>query len=169
MAQDAPDKRNNPGYNTWKHSSKLSSSSADTTPVACQVLEEVPVDDIRTNHNEIISIITEINNHIVDERYDPEIHNTNNIEGRSIPFVGLDEIEYNPGLFSRTALNFDYGGKSNFVRAIEVGLAADIYVKPIEIMAYEDPHQFFITAFVGLEFGGRKYDGENKDNSINLE
>jgi len=109
------------------------------------------------------------NNHIVDERYDPEKHNTNNIVGRSIPFVGLDELEYRPGLFLRTALNFDYGGRSNFIRAIEVGLAADIFVKPIEIMAYEDPHRYFVTAFVGLEFGGRKYDGETKENSINFE
>ncbi len=109
------------------------------------------------------------NTNYVDERYDPEKHNSNNIEGRSNPFIGLDELDYHPGLFLRAALNFDYGGKSNNVRAIEVGIAADVFVDPVVIMAYEDPHQYFLTAFVGIEFGGRKYDGETKENSINLE
>lgn len=109
------------------------------------------------------------NNNITDERYDPEIHNTNNILGRSMPFVGLDEMKYHPGLFLRSALNFDYGGRSNSVRAIEVGFAADIFVDAIPIMAYEDPHQYFVTAFVSFQFGGRKYDGETKENSINFE
>ena len=109
------------------------------------------------------------NNNVVDEKYNPEIHNTNNIVGRSMPFVGFDEIKYHPGLFLRTALNFDYGGRSNSVRAIEVGFAADIYVDAIPIMAFEDPHQYFLTAFVGLEFGGRKFDGETKENRAEFE
>lgn len=109
------------------------------------------------------------NDNVVDEKYDPEVHNTNNILGRSIIFVGLDETVYHPGLFLKTALNFDYGGRSNSVRAIEVGFAADIFINSIPIMAYEEPHQYFVTAFVAFQFGGRKYDGENKDNSINFE
>jgi hypothetical protein len=109
------------------------------------------------------------NNNVVDERYDPEKHNTNNIVGRSILFIGMDELAYHPGLFLRSALNFDYGGRSNTVRAIEVGLAADVFLKSIPIMAYEEPHQYFVTAFVSLEFGSRKYDGETKDNRVNFE
>jgi hypothetical protein len=109
------------------------------------------------------------NDNIIDERYNPEKHNTNNIVGRSTPFVGLDETAYHPGLFLRSALNFDYGGRSNSVRAIEVGLAADIYYEAIPIMAYEEPHQYFLTAFVGIEFGGRKFAGETKENRAEFE
>lgn len=109
------------------------------------------------------------NNNINDERYDPEKHNTNNIVGRSMLFIGMDEMKYHPGVFTRFALNFDYGGRSNSIKSIEVGLAADVFVDPIPIMAYEERHRYFVTAFVGLMFGGRKYDGERKDNNMNFE
>lgn len=104
------------------------------------------------------------NDHIVDEKYDPDIHNTNNIVGKSYPFVGLDQTKYYPGLYLRGALNFDYGRKSHSVRAIEVGLSADIFFQGIPIMAYEDPHRYFLTAFVGLTFGKRKFAGQTKEN-----
>jgi len=109
-------------------------------------------------------LIKKDNQNVVDERYDPDIHSTNNIVGKSYPFVGIDETKYYPGLFLRAALNFDYGGKSSSVRALEVGLSGDIYIEAIPMMAYEEPHQYFLTAFVSLQFGGRKFEGQNKDN-----
>lgn len=109
------------------------------------------------------------NNNVVDERYNPELHNTNNIKGRSMPFIGIDEMQYHPGLFLRTALGFDYGPRTSLVRGLEVGLAADIFAQPVSIMAYEEPNQYFATAFFSLVFGSRKYHGENKDSQIEFE
>lgn len=111
------------------------------------------------------------NGNIVDTKYDPDKHNTNNIHGTSFPFVGIENTKYHPGIFLRGALNFDYAGRSKSVRAIEVGLASDIYFNPVRIMAYEKPYQYFLTAFVGLTFGGRKFHGETKENEgdFNLE
>ena len=113
--------------------------------------------------------IRENNNNYTDQRYDPELHNRNNIVGRSAYYIGLDEIKYYPGLFLRTALNFDYGGKSNTVRAIEVGLAADLFAEGIPMMAFEEPRAYFFTAFVNFEFGSRKFDGQTKDNTEQFE
>ena len=114
-------------------------------------------------------MIRQNNNNITDERYDPESHSRNNIVGRSPFYLGYSEMSYKPGLFVKGALNFDYGGKSNMVRAIEVGLAGDFFAAGIPMMAYEDPRQFFVTAFVNLEFGARKFDGQTRDNAADFE
>ncbi|MEQ8324183.1 MAG: hypothetical protein RIC15_09460 [Vicingaceae bacterium] len=114
-------------------------------------------------------MIRQPNNSITDERYDPESHSRNNIVGRSPFYLGYSEMSYRPGLFLKGALNFDYAGKSNMVRAIEVGVAGDFFATGIPMMAYEDPRQFFVTAFVNFEFGVRKFAGQTKENTPSFE
>ena len=114
-------------------------------------------------------MIRKSNNNVVDEKYDPESHNRNNIVGRSPFYLGYSEMNYKPGLFAKAALNFDYGGKSNMVRALEVGVAGDFFASGIPMMAYEKPRNFFITAFVNVEFGARKFEGQTRENTPDFE
>lgn len=100
-----------------------------------------------------------------DERYDPEIHQQEDIVGRSSFYKGMDEIKYHPGLFLKFAMGFEYSRMSKLVRYMETGIAADLFVEPIELLAYNDPHQAFLTAYVTISFGKKKFAGENKDNS----
>ncbi|MEI9934293.1 MAG: hypothetical protein WDM71_05450 [Ferruginibacter sp.] len=39
--------------------------------------------------------------------------------------------------------------------AIEVGIAVDYYTQKIPLIIFNDPKQFFVSAYVSLIFGGR--------------
>lgn len=90
---------------------------------------------------------------IVTRRYDPAIHDQGDIYGRASFFRGFSEIKLHPGIYSRFALEFDYGNRRESIRAIEVGMAADIFMKKIPIMAFAENRSFFLNLFVGIQFG----------------
>ena len=97
---------------------------------------------------------------LVDEKYDPEIHTPDNIYGKSSYFTGFSDMKYYPGLFVKFALNFEYSGVSNSVKALEAGIALDAFLDKIPIMAMNDNRQFYLTLYFSVLFGGKKYVGE---------
>lgn len=93
------------------------------------------------------------------ERYDPAVHNVQNIYGRASWFKGLGEMKLYPGGFARLGLNFEYSGQTTGIKAIEVGLSMDAYPVVVPIMAELEGvknKQFFFEFYVNLLFG-KKY------------
>lgn len=90
------------------------------------------------------------------ERYDPDKHRFNNIYSRASFLKGLDEIKLYPGLHTKLGLNFEYANNNDVLKAIEVGLTADAFLKEIPIMAFTENRQFYLTLSVNLLYGVKK-------------
>jgi hypothetical protein len=92
----------------------------------------------------------------VEEKYDPgdEWQNTvDHIVGRA-PFTrGMDELKPYPGVFAKTALNFEYAPNHEDIRSLEIGVAFDAYGKKVPIMAFTKNKQFYLSFFITLIYG----------------
>ncbi len=89
------------------------------------------------------------------EKYDPEKHFTENIFGRASFFKGFDKLTPVPGLYFKTGLNFEYGAFDESLKALEVGIAVDAYMKEIPIMAFDKNKSIFISLYLSFHFGSR--------------
>lgn len=117
------------------------------------------------------------------EKYNPEnpcnfLDPVSRIYGASGFFKGLGEVSVLPGLHAKAGIHFDWGAFDEFVKAIEVGIAADVFIKRAPIMVHVDeevinlmdiscPHlvpleeqadpnrPFFINLYVTLHLGKR--------------
>jgi len=93
------------------------------------------------------------------ERYSAENHDKfldrRYIFGASGFSRGLDEITPVPGLHAKAGLRFDWAPFNELVRALEVGLAADVYFRRIPIMLNEQNRFYFVNIYLGVEFGKR--------------
>jgi hypothetical protein len=94
-------------------------------------------------------------NTIDSEKYDPDEHFVENIYGRA-PFTdGLNEIKLHPGAYLKAGLNFEFGQFNTIIRALEAGIMIDGYAIPIPIMAFNDPHYYFLNFYLSIVFGKR--------------
>ena len=103
-------------------------------------------------------IFKTINNGIVtytEEKYNPDKHYLDNIYGRGSFFKGFSEIKINPGLYGRFALNFEFGKNDTKVIALETGVIADFYFKPLQIMALNEGKNFYLNLYIALQLGRR--------------
>lgn len=79
-----------------------------------------------------------------------------NIIGKGSLTKGWNEMTIVPGFQARTALRFDYGRYNEILSAIEVGLHASYYTKPMPMLLDVPEKKFFFNAYVSLSFGKRK-------------
>ncbi|GAB5551453.1 MAG: hypothetical protein Sapg2KO_10440 [Saprospiraceae bacterium] len=85
-----------------------------------------------------------------------------NIFGADSFTTGLSEIKFRPGLHAKGALHFDWGAFDELVKAVEIGIMADVYFQKIPILI-ESPmtpgienQSVFLNLFVNFQFGKRK-------------
>ena len=71
------------------------------------------------------------------EQYDPEIHFSDRIYGRAPWVNGLESLGFNPGITWGQGLSFEFNDERTVTRNLDVGVNADIYVFPVEILAQE--------------------------------
>jgi hypothetical protein len=108
-------------------------------PIYYEVLEDPP----SSPGDKIVSI----------KKFNSNIHTIDDIFGKASFFEGLSESSFSPGLSCKFGLSFEYGLTNTHINAIEVGAMFDIYLKKIELMAFNDPQQFFLSIFVAYRFG----------------
>lgn len=94
--------------------------------------------------------------YITVERYDAQEHFTDNIFGKAPGTRGLDELKVYPGLHTRFGLYFEYANVKDGVKALEAGIATDVYPQKVPIMAVVDNKQVFFTFYLNLMLG-KKY------------
>ena len=92
---------------------------------------------------------------IKDEAYNPAIHNQNNILGRAPVFDGLQDLKLHPGAYAKLGFSFEYGDRTNAIKAIEVGSVVDCFPQAIQTMAYNKAENFFVTLYVAFHIGKR--------------
>jgi len=81
--------------------------------------------------------------------------NQNNIVGRAPVFEGLQDLRIYPGAYGKLGFSFEYGDRSNAIKAVEVGSVIDCFPKAIQTMAYNKAENFFVTLYVAFHFGKR--------------
>lgn len=90
------------------------------------------------------------------EAYNPELHKPEMILGRDTYFRGFNQTTVYPGIHGKVGFNFDYASVSNLVRGIETGLAFDVYLKKIPLMAFVHNQRFFVTGYMSFHFGKKQ-------------
>ncbi|MBR9832176.1 hypothetical protein GYB57_08525 [bacterium] len=90
------------------------------------------------------------------ERATKEIYDQSNIYGRASFMQGIDKLKLEPGIHAKLGLNFEYANDKDVLKAIEVGLAADVFARKIPIMAYSENQQFFLSLSINLLYGVKK-------------
>ena len=104
-----------------------------------------------------VDILDEENNPIVnDMKYDANEHDHFNIKGKASSLLGMNELKFTPGLYSKIGLNFDFASYFDRVLAIEVGMTADIFLKGLPIMALNPKSNFMLSYYITV-FVGKKY------------
>lgn len=102
--------------------------------------------------------IDKFNQPPVDEKYDPEIHNLNNITSRSSWFKGLDEAKIRPGIFGRFGADFNFAALKNGISGGEAGVMLDYYPgNKIEILHLAPAHNFFAALYLQFNLGTKLY------------
>lgn len=89
------------------------------------------------------------------EKYDPSKDDPSNIYGRAPFFDGIGELSFYPGGYVRAGLNFDYANRHNLVKAVEVGVVADVYPTKVPIMAFTPNSQYFVNLYLSFSIGKR--------------
>lgn len=69
---------------------------------------------------------------------------------------GWDDLDFNPGLYVKTSLRFDFGRFNESISALEIGISANGYAKEIQQMALVDPRRIFYQGHIAFIFGRRK-------------
>jgi hypothetical protein len=82
--------------------------------------------------------------------------NPENIIGGTGLTKGWNEIKFNPGVYVKTGLRFDWARFNHVVSALEFGFSFDFYSKKVIQMVDVPGKSFFPTAYISLVFGKRK-------------
>jgi hypothetical protein len=69
---------------------------------------------------------------------------------------GIGEIQFVPGLHAKTALHFDFASSRRNVMAVETGISAEYYTRPIVLMANQDNKPYMLNLFASIQFGRRR-------------
>ena len=91
------------------------------------------------------------------EQYDPELHNKTNIYGRANFLTGINKTKIYPGGYAKFNFSCEFGERYSDVKAIEIGLIADVYPFPVPLMAFNRSNPYFITIYAGLIIGKKWY------------
>lgn len=68
---------------------------------------------------------------------------------------GLNQIEPVPGVHLKSSLDFDWGTKDAFVKALEAGIMLDLYYKRIPVMINKTNRFYQIGLYLAFHFGKR--------------
>ena len=68
---------------------------------------------------------------------------------------GLNQIQPVAGVHLKAALDFDWGSKDEFVKAIEAGIMLDVYYKRLPIMINNSNRFYQAAFFISFQFGKR--------------
>ncbi len=69
---------------------------------------------------------------------------------------GISETQPIPGGHLKLGLNFDWGSRDAFVKAIEAGALIDVYYKKVPVMVNNDTNRMFqLGLYIGFHFGKR--------------
>lgn len=96
---------------------------------------------------------------VAPERYSEANHDKfldkDSIVGAAPIRYGLGKMEPVPGLHIKSGLDFDWGTKDQFVKALEAGVALNLYYKRLPIMVNNSNRFYQIALYLSFQFGKR--------------
>ena len=87
------------------------------------------------------------------ERYNPDIHNRNNIAGKAPGYIGIENTTIYPGGYAKIAFSFDYANRYNGLKGLETGALVDVYPQVLPMMAYNKNQQVFVELYLKFLWG----------------
>lgn len=89
------------------------------------------------------------------ERFDPTnpSQNASLVQGQANFTHGLFETKLEPGLYMRLGLTFDYHQDDSRINAIELGVMADAFRRPVPIIYDVNNPQVFFQVYLNVFFG----------------
>ncbi|MCB9186613.1 MAG: hypothetical protein H6601_07680 [Flavobacteriales bacterium] len=99
------------------------------------------------------------------ERYDPNktdaqgntLHTQENIVGSASPFLGIDKMQFYPGMYGKFGFSFEYARKEKSVRSLEAGVIIDYYIRDVPMMAKIKNDPYYLTFYLAFNFGVKWY------------
>ena len=102
--------------------------------------------------------IDKLNAITVDERYDPTLHNSGNINSRSSWFKGLGEAHFRPGVFAKAGFDFNFSPVREVISGGEFGIFLDYFFTDSVQILYNNPDlNYFTGLYLQFNFGRRLY------------
>ena len=68
---------------------------------------------------------------------------------------GFKDMKFLPGGHLKLGLNFDWAGKDQFIRALEVGVSTNVYYRNVNILIRKDNKPFLLNAYISFQLGKR--------------
>ncbi len=87
------------------------------------------------------------------DKYDASLYNYSNIVGAADYFLGLNEIQVQPGFRGRVSTLIDFAGTRNLIRGIEFSVFGDIFAKPLEIFDLNDNRTLWVGGAIEFLIG----------------
>ncbi len=75
------------------------------------------------------------------------------IAGRASFFEGIDEVKIVPGLYAKCSAMIEYGSNPQELKALEVGVIADGFLRPLDIMKFYNREQIVVSLYASFVFG----------------
>lgn len=88
--------------------------------------------------------------------YDPSVHDRSRILGSGSFFSGFGQSTFVPGAHIKAGLNFELDSYRKGNISVEVGFLAEVYSKPVDMLAYVDNQKVFTSGYLTIFFGGKK-------------
>ncbi len=68
---------------------------------------------------------------------------------------GIDELRLRPGIHGKFGANFSWGNVDHIIKALEVGVMADLFLGQVPIMITEENRPYFLNLYITLQLGKR--------------
>jgi hypothetical protein len=91
------------------------------------------------------------------EQFDENRHNAFNISKPGSFLKGFEEINVQPGIFGKLALNFEYSAEQKSIRSLEIGAVVDGFYKNVEILAFAQNYPIVVSLYLSFQFGKKWY------------
>jgi hypothetical protein len=87
------------------------------------------------------------------DKYDETKYNFTNIIGEADYFLGMKDITLQPGVRGKLAANIDFSAGKEYIRAIELGMYADVFAKAPQLMGFTANPSVYIGGSVSVLIG----------------
>ncbi len=75
------------------------------------------------------------------------------IVGRASYFEGINEMKIVPGLYAKLSAMIEYGSNPQELKAFEIGVIADGFLRPLDIMKFYNREQIVVSLYASFVFG----------------
>lgn len=93
----------------------------------------------------------------VAQKYAPETASifldATSIYGYSGFSTGLGEITVVPGGYAKAGLAFDWASFDEYIKSLEAGIGAELYMRDVPIMILENNQPYFVYLYLSLQLG----------------